>query len=258
MHATSIIAVGPERAAIDDCWNRIGVRGNGSCPELKQHVHCNHCPTHAAAALTLLDREAPPDYLVDCTRHMARAPEARQAVEGSVVIFRIGAEWLALSTSVFQEVAALPAIHSLPNRRNGVVQGVANVRGELLVCVSLGSVLGLAHSAENGHARQFLALRRLVVIGLDGHRLGFAIDEMHGIQRFDPSALQAVPTTVARATATYTKAILTWYEPGGRPPEGGRTPLEGRREGPGGTSGERAVGLLDEQLLFYTLERSLA
>ena len=80
---------------------------------------------------------------------------------------------------------------------------------------------------------------------------------MRGIQRFDPSALQAVPTTVARATATYTKAILTWHESAARPPEGGRTPLEGRREGPGGTS-EHAVGLLDEQLLFYTLERSLA
>jgi chemotaxis-related protein WspD len=223
MHAAS---------TIDDCWNRIGVRGNGSCPELKQHVHCSRCPTHAAAALALLDREAPPDYLAACTRHMAQAPEAGQAEGGSVVIFRIGAEWLALPTPVFQEVAALPAIHSLPNRRDGVVQGVANVRGELLVCVSLGSVLGLAHAAETGHARQRLASRRLVVIGLDGRRLGFAVDEMRGIQRFDPGTLQAVPTTVSRATATYSKAILTWQQ--------------------------RAVGLLDEQLLFYTLERSLA
>ncbi|MBW8830765.1 MAG: purine-binding chemotaxis protein CheW [Burkholderiales bacterium] len=235
MHTASIIAAGPARAAIDDCWNRIDVRGDGSCPELKQHVHCSHCPTHAAAALALLDREAPPDYLADCTRHMAQAPEDRQADAGSVVIFRIRTEWLALPTPVFQEVAALPAIHSLPNRRDGVVQGVANVRGELLVCVSLGSVLGLvgmAQVAETGHALQHLALRRLVVIGLDGQRLGFAVDEMRGIARFDPTALKAVPATVARATATYSKAILAWKE--------------------------HMVGVLDEQLLFYTLERSLA
>lgn len=192
-------------------------------------------PARAAAALALLDREAPPDYLADCTRHMAHAPEARRADAGSVVIFRIGTEWLALPTPVFQEVVALPAIHSLPNRRDGVVQGVANVRGELLVCVSLGSVLdlvGTAQAGEAGHARQRLASRRLVVIGLDGHRLGFTVDEMRGVQRFDPGTLQAVPTTVARATATYSKAVLTWEQ--------------------------RAVGLLDEQLLFYTLERSLA
>ena len=97
--------------------------------------------------------------------------------------------------------------------------------------MSLGAVLGLAHAAETGHGRQHLALRRLVVIGPDGQRLGFAVDEMHGIVCFDPSALKAVPATVTRATATYSRAILTWQE--------------------------RAVGLLDEQLLFYTLERSL-
>jgi len=208
------------------------VRGDGSCPELKLHVHCSRCPTHAAAALALLDREAPPGYLADCTRHMAQATQLGQADVGSAVIFRIEAEWLALPTPVFREVAALPAIHSLPNRRGGIVQGVANVRGELLVCVSLAIVLGLAHATETGHARQRLALRRLVVIGLDGQRLGFTVDEVHGIARFDPGTLQAVPTTVARATATYSKAILTWRQ--------------------------RAVGLLDEQLLFYTLERSLA
>ncbi|MBW8832867.1 MAG: hypothetical protein JF606_26435 [Burkholderiales bacterium] len=67
--------------------------------------------------MALLHREAPPDYLADCTRHMAQAPEVGQADGGSVVIFRIGAEWLALPTPVFLGVAALPAIHSLPNRR---------------------------------------------------------------------------------------------------------------------------------------------
>ena len=257
MHAASTLAVGPAHAAIDDCWNRISVRGDRSCPELRQHVHCSRCPIHAAAALALLDREAPPGYLADCTRHMAQAPEDGQDVD-SVVIFRIGTEWLALPTPVFREVAALPAIHSLPNRRGGIVQGVANVRGELLVCVSLGSVLGLVHSAETGHAlRQGVASRRLVVIGLDGRRLGFTVDEMHGIVRFDPGALKAVPATVARATATYSKAILAWHEPVARPPDGGRTPLAGRRDAPACTH-ERAVGLLDEQLLFYTLHRSLA
>ena len=37
-------------AAIDDCWNRIGVRGDGSCPELKQYVHCRNCPVYSAGA----------------------------------------------------------------------------------------------------------------------------------------------------------------------------------------------------------------
>jgi len=232
MNAAPMLAEGSGHAAIDDCWNRIGVQGDGTCPQLRQHVHCNRCPVHGAAALALLDREAPPDYLAECTRHMAQAPKAGQADVDSAIVFRIGTEWLALPTQVLLEVAALPAIHSLPGRRGGIVQGVANVRGELLVCVLLGSMLGLARAAESAHARQREALRRLVVIGLDGQRLGFAVDEMHGIARFDPATLKEVPATVARATAPYSKAILTWHE--------------------------HSVGLLDEQLLFYTLHRSLA
>ena len=232
MNAAPMLAEGSGHAAIDDCWNRIGVQGDGTCPQLRQHVHCNRCPVHGAAALALLDREAPPDYLAECTRHMAQAPKAGQADVDSAIVFRIGTEWLALPTQVLLEVAALPAIHSLPGRRGGIVQGVANVRGELLVCVLLGSMLGLARAAESAHARQREALRRLVVIGLDGQRLGFAVDEMHGIARFDPGTLKEVPATVARATAPYSKAILAWHG--------------------------HSVGLLDEQLLFYTLHRSLA
>ena len=37
-------------ASINDCWNRIGVRGDASCPELEQHVHCRNCPVYSAAA----------------------------------------------------------------------------------------------------------------------------------------------------------------------------------------------------------------
>ncbi|WP_431124855.1 chemotaxis protein CheW [Variovorax paradoxus] len=232
MNAAPMLAEGSAQAAIDDCWNRIGVQGDGTCPQLRQYVHCNRCPVHGAAALALLDREAPPDYLAECTRHMAQAPKAGQADVGSAIVFRIGTEWLALPTQVLLEIAALPPIHSLPGRRGGIVQGVANVRGELLVCVLLGSMLGLARAAETGHGRQREVLRRLVVIGLDGQRLGFAVDEMHGIARFDPGMLKEVPATVARATTPYSKAILAWHG--------------------------HSVGLLDEQLLFYTLHRSLA
>ena len=38
------------RAGLNDCWNKIGVRGDGSCPELKQHAHCRNCPVYASVA----------------------------------------------------------------------------------------------------------------------------------------------------------------------------------------------------------------
>ena len=112
-------------------------------------MHCRNCPTFAAAAVTLLDRAAPPGYLADWAAHLARAEsqaEADPAVAHngvSSVVFRVETEWLALPTSVLQEVTELRAIHTLPHRRGGSVFGIINVRGELLICVSLAKLLGL-------------------------------------------------------------------------------------------------------------------
>ncbi len=44
--------------AIDDCWNRIGIHGDRSCPLLVDHIHCRNCSVYSAAATRLLDRYA--------------------------------------------------------------------------------------------------------------------------------------------------------------------------------------------------------
>ena len=129
-------------ARIDDCWNRIGVRGDRSCPELVEHVHCRNCPVYSAGAADLLDAEVPAGHLAERTAHFAEPANAESGEMRSVVIFRVAAEWLALPTALVVEVANLLPIHSLPHRSNGAVLGVTSVRGELLVCMSLRQVVG--------------------------------------------------------------------------------------------------------------------
>ena len=220
------------RTGLNDCWNKIGVRGDGSCPELERHVHCRNCPVYSASAAKLLDADLPAGHLDEWTGHFSGEQKVEEAGTQSVVIFRIGAEWLALPTAVFKEVATLRAVHSLPHRRSGLVRGLANVRGTLLVCVSLGDLLVLEPATEMRKDRARTLHRRLLVISREGSRLVFPVDEVHGIHRCQPRELKAVPATVAKATATYTKAVLAWHD--------------------------KAVGCLDDQLLFYTLNRSLA
>jgi len=220
------------RAGLDDCWNKIGVRGDGSCPELERHVHCRNCPVYSDSAARLLDAELPAGHLDEWARHFSGERKSEEADTQSIVIFRIGPEWLALPTAVFQEVAMTRAVHSLPHRRGGVVLGLANVRGTLLVCVSLGMVLGLEKSAESKKEKGRVLHQRLLVINREGSRLVFPVDEVHGTHRCRPGELKAAPATVAKATATYTKSVLAWD---------GQT-----------------VGCLDDQLLFYALNRSLA
>ncbi len=216
----------------DACWNSIGVHGDGSCPELERYIHCRNCPVYSQAAIELLGGEVPAGYRAQWTTHFATPKRVEDGDTQTIVIFRIGAEWLALPVPVVTEVASLRPIHSLPHRRSGVVLGLANVRGELLVCVSLGRVLGLDQSAADSLETRRGAHRRLLVIRRDEVRSVCPVDEVHGIHRIPSRELQEVPATVAKATATYSKAMVPWNG--------------------------HSVGLLDDQLLCYTLQRSLA
>jgi chemotaxis-related protein WspD len=223
--------------AVDDCWNRIGVRGDASCPELAGYIHCRNCPVHAAAALTLLDRPPPAGYLAEWTRHFAQNEmgidgiSAERPDMGSAMIFRIGAEWLGFPTVAIQEVAELRPIHSLPRRR-GIVLGIANVRGEILVSISLAVLLGLDDVAPPPRQDSILAQRRLMVVGRKGHRVAMPVDEVQGVHRFAMASLDQVPAVLAGSTSSFTRGMLAWQ---------GRT-----------------VGYLDGDVLFDAIDRSLS
>jgi chemotaxis-related protein WspD len=222
-----------DRGAVNDCWNRIGVRGDRSCPELLQHVHCRNCPVFSAAARELLDAPLPDDMLALATAHFA-LPTQTAADTFSVVVFRVHAEWFAIRTAACVEVADLRPIRSLPHRREGAVLGLTNVRGELLICISLATLLNVAVSPETAtpKTRRGAVAQRLLVARTERGAVVFPVDEMYGVERFRSRDRKDIPATVAQAQATYTQALLSL--------------------------GERTVGLLDERRLFDTVERSLA
>lgn len=218
-------------APIDDCWNRIGVQGDLSCPELAQHIHCRNCPVYATAAARLLDSELPDGYVDERTSHYARTRNDELRATGAFSLFRIGAEWLCLPAPAVSEITSMRTIHRLPHRAD-VVLGVVNVRGELLICVSLARLLGVEAAPRAQREDGAIAYPRLVVMSGEQGRLVFPVDEVHGIERFAPGALQEVPASIGKAAATYTSAMLPW--------------------------GERSVGCLDAGLVLYGFHRSLA
>lgn len=217
---------------IDDCWNRIGVRGDSSCPELVKHVHCRNCPTYSAAASELLDIDVPSDYLQHWTKLVALERSFAAAEMRSAVVFRIGEERLALPSGILREIADARTIHTLPHRRTATILGLVAIRGELLVCVSLRPILGLPPSAHRTNGGEGGAGRRLLVVGLDTNRLVIEVDEVYGIERYHPGDVRPVPATLDKAFMTYTKAVIAWRD--------------------------HSVGLVDDELLLQTLDRSLA
>jgi chemotaxis-related protein WspD len=218
--------------AISDCWKKIGVWGRGDCPELEKYVHCRSCPVYSAVAARLLDAAAPAEYLREWTAYFSGVKQTAEAGQESVVVFRIGSEWLGLPTRVFQEIGENRPIHSLPHRNNPVVLGLVNSRGELLICASLAELLGLGATTARapvpvtGRA----IYERLLVVSRDGHRFVFPVDEVQGIHRYALSAVRDVPQTVAKAP-TFTRHLL---------------PFDGK-----------LIACLNDEILFQALNRGL-
>jgi chemotaxis-related protein WspD len=214
---------------IHSCWNEIGDQGDASCPELQKYVLCRNCPVYSNAAVQLLDRALLPELRREWTEHYAQPRQFAAPAKTSALLFRIKTDWLALPTQAFQEVAEHRLIHSLPHRRRSIVLGIVNIRGELLICVSLGHLLGLEDTPSGQPLRR--TYERLLVANWDGNRLVFPADEVRGVHRFQKLELQQPPATLARSNLSHTQGLLFWQ---------GRT-----------------VGLLDADRLFATLNRSL-
>ncbi|HSU55600.1 MAG TPA: chemotaxis protein CheW [Candidatus Dormibacteraeota bacterium] len=216
-------------AEIETCWNKIGIYGNGECGELEKFVHCRNCPIYSQAAHRLLDRPLPPEYRREWAVHFAREEKKTPPAKLSAVLFRVSSEWLALPTQAFQEIAERRRVHSLPNRRQSIVLGVVNIRGELLVCVSLGRLLGVEQASSlKGPA----TYDRFLVANWEGNRLVFPADEVQGIHRFQAHELREPPATVAKANLSYAQGIFIWQQ--------------------------KPVGFLEPSTLFAAFSRSLA
>jgi len=185
----------------------------------------------ASAVAALLDRALDHASLREATEHVARDASSQQSLAQAMFVFRLGAEWLGLATSIVDEVVEPRIIHALPHRREGVVRGLVNVRGQLTICVALEQLFQLGAGARPARTRQGPLGRRLVVLASQGHRVAFEADEVHGAYRFDPASLSNVPATVSHAVASFTTGVLPW--------------------------GDRSIGQLDSELVFHAINRRL-
>ncbi|NBV20784.1 MAG: chemotaxis protein CheW [Proteobacteria bacterium] len=228
--STQAVALDAPRPMVD-CWQHIGVWGNGSCVELKTHLHCRNCPTYAAAAMRFLDARPPAGYRREWTEHLAETTTT-VAAGTALLVFRIGDEWLALGIGVMEEVGESRPIHSLPHRREGVLLGVVNVRGELLACVSVGRLLGIDRGVGRGSALPDKSSGRLLVVRHAGERYAFPVTEVRGVQHLVLPDAAPAPAPDDQVMGAAGRGRVEWRG--------------------------RSVCCLDEAKLFATLNRSLA
>lgn len=191
---------------LDDCWNRIGVFGNKQCPELERHVHCRNCQVYGAAAIALLDR-----YATVLQQHDYHPEEQDAEHDGelrSVMVFRLGEQWLGLATSRLAEVMPVSPIHCLPHRNARGLLGVSNVRGTLVACMSLAQLLDLPErDSTRGQQR---VVPRMLIIESDSGPIVVPVDEVNGIQRVPVADIHPISRDDERAISRYSSGVLQW------------------------------------------------
>jgi chemotaxis-related protein WspD len=181
----------------------------------------------------LLDRELTEEDRREWTDRVASEVQTAEPATASSVIFRIGREWLGLSTFVFEGITEPSPVHSLPRRREspGLEIGLVNVQGELLVALSLGAMLGVLCEPAGDVDGRRISKRTMIVSDLAG-RLAFPVDEVYGVHRFRPAELRDLPATLSNAPISYTLGILLWQG--------------------------RSVAQLDDALLLSAITRALS
>jgi chemotaxis-related protein WspD len=216
----------------DGCWRDMGRPGPGTCPELRQHVVCSNCPHYAEAALRLLDRPAPVEYVREWTDHLAAPPADVSRGTAAVVVFRLGSEWLSIPANLVEQIAETARVHALPHRPSPV-RGLVSVRGDLVICVSLHALLGVERAAVSDAPAASQGCRRLVVLNAGGGRIAFEADEIFGLHRYDPAALTTPPSTLSKAAGDrFTSGLFPWRD--------------------------RSVGALDGDRVLASLSRSFS
>ncbi len=191
--------------AIDDCWNRIGIHGDKSCPLLADHIHCRNCSVYSAAATRLLDRYA---LQQGDHRPQAAADVDNDVKTRSLLMFRLGEEWLGIATRCLVEVAPLQPIHSLPHQRSRALLGVANVRGALVACLSLVELLGLDNTSSGATGATHHAA--YVDHRCAGGPVVVPVDEVDGIHAIDERTLTAASASGTQASVRFTQGVLQW------------------------------------------------
>jgi len=104
-----------------------------------------------------------------------------QEQEGQLVIFELGTQKYALPILETQEIMRMVNITRVPNT-NYFVEGVINLRGNVIPVINLCARLGLEKKSHDQDTR-------IIVVDRDGQKVGMIVDRVQEVGRYTPDEL---------------------------------------------------------------------
>jgi chemotaxis-related protein WspD len=209
------------------CWRAIGVRGDRSCSELVEHIHCRNCPRFAEAAQSLLDREQTEFLVGDAaydTQAIAHAQDRQQ--RRSLLVFALGTELFALDQKWVAEISHVQTATRIAHRTTGLLEGVVNVRGDLYLRLALdrllhvqGAAASLAAGTSGGKVSSRNSPRLIIVrdrnapetplsLATNGNAWTFAATHVLGLEEVNASRFEAPPAAMPKPLDTLIEAFV--------------------------------------------------
>lgn len=177
---------------LDDCWNQIGTWAAQSqrCPRLVTVGHCGNCEVYRSAGRELLKREPPAGYLAEWREFLARPLLRTSATAAFYLYLSTGQRIVGIPTGALEQVANASVIRRLPHNRGRVLRGVANVRGEVLPCISLDALLSDGEM-PNSKAEEPI-YKRMVVATFGAQRWILPAVDVLGLHRHEQNDFESV------------------------------------------------------------------
>ncbi|MBW1698298.1 MAG: chemotaxis protein CheW [Deltaproteobacteria bacterium] len=130
---------------------------------------------------------------------MSEHTALQQVAEDQLVTFSLGGESLAFPIGLVQEIVKPSAITRVPNAPH-YVEGIANLRGNILPVVNLRNRLGMNLKEQDDDTR-------VVVLNVNGAATGMVVDSVSEVLHVDESAIESPPDVVAGIDGQYLRGV---------------------------------------------------
>jgi chemotaxis signal transduction protein len=168
----------------------------------------NSAGPNAGALDRLLDKPVTQQELAAGAEDAATPADALGRGTVGVLLFKLGDETLAIPAKSLRRITTYTRPSPIPHRTRGILRGLCNIRGELILCADIRRMLGVPPHDSKEQAPGEADPRRMVVIGpADASSWVFEADSLVGVERIDPAALIHAPMTVENALGAFVSGL---------------------------------------------------
>ncbi len=126
-------------------------------------------------------------------------------MERQLVVFELANEHYGVDIAAVESIIKIQPITAVP-QAPAFVEGITNLRGSVLPVMDLRKRFGLSSHLEKG-AETAQEERRIVVVSMDGMKIGMIVDAVSEVLRVQEEAIEPPPPMVTTINSAFITGI---------------------------------------------------